>query len=154
MTGNNLDQQQTYQQRQNKQEEEEDPTRSTTSLLFLALHHLFVTLRPTSLAHVPITRTAAFASRLIIASTHLPSTIALPALQFIHKTLLIPHPPLDSLLSSEDRIHTGGGTYRADIDDVQVCNPFGGCWYSLSLLTRHADGEIREIACQISDFIR
>jgi nucleolar complex protein 3 len=141
-------------QDQQRQNEDDDPTKSISTLLFLALTRLFDTLRPTSVAHVPITRTAAFASRLIIASAHFPPLTALQALQFVHRNLLSPYSALDALLSSEDRIHTGGGSYRADIDDVQVCNPFGGCWYSLAALTQHAHGEIRELACQISDFIR
>jgi len=139
---------------QQRKTDDEDPAQSISSLLFLALTRLFDTLRPTSVAHVPITRTAAFASRLIIASAHFPSSTALEALQFVHRTLLSPYPALDALLSSEDRIHTAGGSYRADLDDVQVCNPFGGCWYSLAVLTRHTHGEIRELACQISNFLR
>jgi len=60
-------------------------------------------------------------------------------------------PKLEALLSTEDR--TVDGVYRPDLDDPQLCNPFGTSFWELHILQQsHFDARVREQAKILSSF--
>lgn len=105
---------------------------STADLLFRCLNLIFFS-RHASTANSPPWRAAAFAKRLTEAALHLPSVTAIRALEFVRK-LVVKEPRLEALLSTEDR--TVDGIYRSEMDDPQLCNPFGASFWELSLIYR------------------
>jgi nucleolar complex protein 3 len=97
-------------------------------------------------------RSAAFAKRLLIASLHWPPSCALRALEFV-ESLVAKDPKLEALLSTEDR--RVDGVYLPDIDDPQLCHPFGTSFWELSLLKQHHhDNRVREAAHNLSNYRR
>jgi len=115
---------------------------SVADMLFRALNIVF---SPSSTRNAsPLWRSAAFAKRLLIASLNWPPATALRALDFVGR-LIAKDPKLEALLSTEDRIVDG--VYRPDIDDPQLCNPFGTSFWELHILRRsHFDARVREAA--------
>lgn len=123
---------------------------SVADMLFRALN---IVLSPRSSGTAsPPWRSAAFAKRLLIASLHWPPATALRVLDFVGD-MIARDAKLEALLSTEDR--TVDGIYRADIDDPQLCNPFGTAFWELHILHQsHFDARVREAAKILSNFSR
>lgn len=125
-------------------------SQSVADMLFRALNIVF-SLRSSATASPPW-RSAAFAKRLLTASLNWPPTTVLRALDFVGG-LIAKDPKLEALLSTEDR--TVDGVYRPDLDDPQLCNPFGTSLWELHILQRsHFDARVREEAKVLSNFTR
>ncbi|KAJ7285869.1 nucleolar complex-associated protein-domain-containing protein [Mycena rebaudengoi] len=133
-----------------QQQQQQHRGASTTDMLFRALDIVF---SPRTFgAAAPPWRAAAFAKRLLTAALHWPPGAALRALDFVGG-LLAKDAKLAALLSTEDR--TLDGAYRADLDDPQLCNPFGTCFYELVALgERHWDARVRTEAAKVLNFTR
>ena len=123
---------------------------SVADMLFRALNIVF---SPRSSGTTsPPWRSAAFAKRLLTASLSWPPATALRALDFV-EGLIAKDPKLEALLSTEDR--TVDGMYRPDVDDPQLCNPFGTSFWELHILHQsHFDARVREAAKSLSIFSR
>jgi nucleolar complex protein 3 len=120
---------------------------STADLLFRCLDLIFFS-RHASTANSPPWRAAAFAKRLLECSLQLPSTTAIKAIGFARR-LVVKEPKLEALLSTEDR--TVDGVYRPEMNDPQLCNPFGASFWELSMLTRdHWDENVRAEADKLA----
>ncbi|KAG5221664.1 nucleolar complex-associated protein [Salix suchowensis] len=112
---------------------------SLSDLLFHALSIVFFNGKTASGGPPPAWRSAAFGKRILSAALHWPSCSALRALEFTQR-LLAKDPKLEALLSTEDRAFDG--VYRPDVDDPQLCNPFGTAFWELNLLaTFHGDAK-------------
>ncbi|CAE7127135.1 unnamed protein product [Rhizoctonia solani] len=122
---------------------------SSADLLFRALNKVFAP-RTASTEHPPW-RVAAFAKRLLTASTHFPPTSSVRALEFVH-ALIVKYPQLDTLLGSEDR--AANGVYRPDVDDPQLANAFASSAWEVQLLTSHWDEGVRTAVLKIANFVR
>lgn len=123
---------------------------SVADMLFRALNIVFSP-RSSGIASPPW-RSAAFAKRLLTASLNWPPATVLRALDFVGG-LIAKDPKLEALLSTEDR--TVDGLYRPDIDDPQLCNPFGTSFWELHVLHQsHFDARVREEAKKLSGFTR
>ncbi|KAH7340952.1 CBF/Mak21 family-domain-containing protein [Rhizoctonia solani] len=122
---------------------------SSADLLFRALNKVFAP-RTASTAHPPW-RVAAFAKRLLTASTHFPPATSVRALELVH-ALIVKYPQLDALLGSDDR--AANGVYRADVDDPQLANAFASSAWEAQLLTSHWDESVRTAALKIANFVR
>lgn len=123
---------------------------SVADMLFRALDIVFSP--RTSGAASPPWRSAAFAKRLLTASLNWPPATILRALDFVGG-LVAKDPKLEALLSTEDR--TVDGVYRPDIDDPQLCNPFGSSFWELQVLQQsHFDARVREQAKNLANFSR
>ncbi len=120
-------------------------TSSLANKLFRALDIVF---SPRSLgATAPSWRSAAFAKRLLGASLHWPPALALRSLHFVDG-LILKDEKLENLLFTEER--SLDGIYRPDIDDPQLCNPFGTSFWELyALRDNHYDTNVREQAQKI-----
>lgn len=122
---------------------------SVADMLFRALNIVF---SPRTFGTVaPPWRSTAFAKRLLTASLHWPPAVVLRALDFV-AGLIAKDPKLEALLSTEDR--TIDGVYRPDIDDPQLCNPFGTSFWELHSLKAHWDAGVRGKASELLDFAR
>lgn len=103
-------------------------------------------------SNAPPWRSAAFAKRLLTAALHWSRPSALRALELVH-ALIVKVPQLEALLSTEDRAFDG--VYRPDVDDPQLCHPFGTAFWELqTLATRHVDSAVRDAAKKILNFSR
>jgi len=123
---------------------------SVADMLFRALNIVFSP--RSSGAASPPWRSAAFAKRLLTASLNWPPATALRALDFVDG-LIAKDPKLEALLSTEDR--RVDGVYRPDVDDPQLCNPFGTSFWELHILHQfHFDARVREAAKNLSNFSR
>jgi len=119
--------------------------RDLTDMLFRALHIVFST--RTFGTTAPSWRSAAFAKRLLTASMHWPPEASCKAIHFVGD-LLSKDAKLHALLLTEDR--TFDGIYRAEIDDPQLCNPFGTSFWELyELVQNHWDSGVREEARRV-----
>ncbi|KAJ7046747.1 nucleolar complex-associated protein-domain-containing protein [Mycena alexandri] len=127
-----------------------DPKSGPTDMLFRALDIVF---SPRTFgAAAPPWRAAAFAKRLLTAALHWPPAAALRALDFVGG-LLAKDSKLAALLSTEERALDGA--YRADVDDPQLCNPFGTCfWELVALGGQHWDPRVRAEAEKVMAFTR
>lgn len=120
-------------------------TSSVADMLFRALHLSFS--RRTSGGGSPAWRSAAFAKRLLTASLHWPPNTATRAIEFVG-TLIERDPKLEALLNTEDR--SVDGVYRPDLDDPQLCNPFGTNFWELHvLLESHWDARVKSSAMKL-----
>ncbi|KAJ7774788.1 nucleolar complex-associated protein-domain-containing protein [Mycena metata] len=127
-----------------------DPESGPTDMLFRALEIVFSP-RTFGVA-APPWRAAAFAKRLLTAALHWPPAAALRALDFVGG-LLAKDSKLAALLSTEERALDGA--YRADVDDPQLCNPFGTCfWELVALGGQHWDPRVRAEAEKVMTFTR
>ncbi|KAK0228505.1 nucleolar complex-associated protein-domain-containing protein, partial [Armillaria fumosa] len=118
------------------------PGRTEKSLadkLFRALNIIF---SPRTLGTTaPSWRSAAFAKRLLGAAFHWPPAVTLRTLSFV-SGLLLKDEKLQSLLFTEER--SLDGVYRPDIDDPQLCNPFGTTlWELYALRDNYCDASVR-----------
>jgi len=111
------------------------------NLLFDAL--AFVFSPRTFGTSAPPWRSAAFAKRLLTASLNWSPALAIRTMDFIGD-LISKDPKLETLLSTEDRIYDG--VYRPEINDPQLCHPFGTCFWELHSLQKHWDARVRERA--------
>ena len=119
---------------------------SVADLLFRALNMVFSPRAFGSAA--PPWRSAAFAKRILIASLHWPPALTLRALEFIGG-LMHKDPKLEALLNTEDRTHDG--VYRPDIDDPQLCSPFGTSFWELFIMQQsHFDHQVREESIRLA----
>ncbi|KAJ7156004.1 nucleolar complex-associated protein-domain-containing protein [Mycena crocata] len=127
-----------------------DPGTGPADMLFRALDIVF---SPRTFgAAAPPWRAAAFAKRLLTAALHWPPASALRALDFVGG-LLAKDMKLAALLSTEERALDGA--YRADVDDPQLCNPFGTCfWELVALGGQHWDARVRAEAQKVMAFTR
>ncbi|KAG1772641.1 nucleolar complex-associated protein-domain-containing protein [Suillus occidentalis] len=123
---------------------------SIADMLFRALNIVF---SPRSSGNTAIHwRSAAFGKRLLIASLNWPPSSTLRALEFV-ESLVAKDPKLEALLSTEDR--RVDGIYLPEVDDPQLCHPFGTSFWELSLLQQHHyDGRVREAAHSLSNYTR
>ncbi|KAF8744222.1 Nucleolar complex-associated protein 3, partial [Rhizoctonia solani] len=122
---------------------------NSADLLFRALDKVFAP-RTASTAHPPW-RVAAFAKRLLTASTHFPPATSVRALEFVH-ALIVKYPQLDALLGSDDR--AANGVYRPDVDDPQLANAFASSAWEVQLLSAHWEERTRTAALKIANFSR
>ncbi|TFK29907.1 nucleolar complex-associated protein 3 [Coprinopsis marcescibilis] len=128
-----------------------DQSRSIADLCFNALQVIFSP-RSSGTGGLgnPTWRAAAFSKRLLIASLHWPPSVALQAISFV-KSLIVKHPKLEALLTTEDRTHNG--VYRADVDDPQLCHALESSLYELHLLQKvKANPRVGEEARRILDY--
>ncbi|KAF5365756.1 hypothetical protein D9758_003308 [Tetrapyrgos nigripes] len=116
---------------------------SIADMLFKALNIAFSP-RTLGKATASSSRSAAFIKRLLTASLHWPATPVLRVLSFV-QSLISKDPKLEALLTTEER--TFDGIYRPEVDDPQLCNPFGTTLWELQMLhTGHIDPQVREEA--------
>ncbi|KAF9451062.1 nucleolar complex-associated protein 3 [Macrolepiota fuliginosa MF-IS2] len=119
------------------------PSSPISDLLFRALQTVFSP-RTGGGTSTPPWRSAAFAKRLLTAALHWPPKSALRGLEFV-RDLIAKHPKLEALLSTEDRIFDG--IYRPEVDDPQLCNPYGTAFWELqTLAVSHMDPRVRAAA--------
>lgn len=119
---------------------------SVSDTLFRALHLVF-SRRTSAGASSPPWRSAAFAKRLASASLEWPPNTATRALAFVGD-LLERDPKLEALLSTDDR--SVDGVYRPELDDPQLCNPFGTNLWELHVLAdRHWSPQVRGAAAKL-----
>ena len=117
---------------------------SVSDTLFRALELAFSHRTSASGASSPPWRSAAFAKRLLTASLQWPAPTAARAVAFVG-SLLERDPKLEALLSTEDR--SVDGVYRPELDDPQLCNPFGTSLWELPVLARtHGSPQVRDAA--------
>ena len=91
----------------------------------------------------PAWRAAAFAKRLLTAALHWDPTAAIRAVEFV-AGLVRKDPKLEALLTTEDR--SFDGMYHPEVDDPQLCHPFGTSFFELALLRNHIDSGVRDAA--------
>jgi len=118
---------------------------SQAQMLFHALHLIFS--RNTGGAP-PTWRAAAFAKRLLTAALHWDPATAIRAVDFV-AGLVRNNPKLEALLTTEDR--SFDGMYQPEVDDPQLCHPFGTSFFELVLLGKnHIDPGVRNAARALS----
>ncbi|KAK7693590.1 hypothetical protein QCA50_003159 [Cerrena zonata] len=121
---------------------------STSEMLFRALQLAFSP--RASVAASPPWRSAAFAKRLLTASMHWPPATVVRAIDFV-TGLVERDSKLEALLSTDDR--SVNGVYRPDLDDPQLSNPFGTCFWELLLLSQqHWNSSVRVAAKKLLDY--
>ncbi|KAF9005619.1 nucleolar complex-associated protein-domain-containing protein [Cyathus striatus] len=124
-------------------------TESIADMLFRALDLVFSP--RTSGSAAPPWRSAAFSKRLLLASLHWPPPIAIRAIKFV-LDLVAKDRKLEALLCTEDRIFDG--VYRPEVDDPQLCHPFGTSFYEvLALQMLHFDPTVRKVAEKLQNFV-
>lgn len=120
---------------------------SLGDMLFRALN---VALSPRTFGTTPPWRSAAFAKRLLSAALHWPPSVALRALDLV-RGLVAKDAKVEALLSTEDRLFDG--VYRPEVDDPQLCHPFGSSFFELhALKNNHWDPRVREEAQKLVNF--
>ena len=118
---------------------------SQAQLLFHALHLNFS--RNTG-GGPPVWRAAAFAKRLLTAALHWDPATAIRTVEFV-AGLVRKDPKLEALLTTEDR--SFDGIYQPEVDDPQLCHPFGTSFFELVLLKNHIDPGVRDAARTLAD---
>nr|GAT58714.1 predicted protein [Mycena chlorophos] len=117
---------------------------TTADMLFRALELGFT---PRATGGNPAWRAAAFAKRLLSAALHWSPANALRVINFV-TSLISRDSRLQSLLSTEEQALDG--TYRADVDDPQLCNALGTCLWELGILgDQHWDPRVRTAAAKL-----
>ena len=111
---------------------------SQAQVLFHALHLIFSC---NTGGAPPAWRAAAFAKRLLTASLHWDPATAIRAVEFV-AGLVRKDPKLEALLATEDR--SFDGMYQPEVDDPQLCHPFGTSFFELTLLKNHIDPSVRD----------
>lgn len=118
---------------------------SQAQMLFHVLHLIFFR---NAGGVPPAWRAAAFSKRLLTAALHWESAAAVQAVQFVGG-LMRRIPKLEALLTTEDR--SFDGVYQAEMDDPQLCNPFGTSLFELMLLgENHVDPVVRDAASTLA----
>ncbi|CAK5277429.1 unnamed protein product, partial [Mycena citricolor] len=116
-----------------------------TEQLFRALELSFAPRSAGSAA--PPWRAAAFAKRLLTASLHWSPKAALRSIKFV-AGLIGRDGKIAAMLSTEERALDG--SYRPEVDDPQLCNPFGTCFWELpALSSQHWDPDVRSEAAKV-----
>jgi len=109
-------------------------------MLFHALHLIF----SRNTGGAPAWHAAAFAKRLLTAALHWDPATAIRAVEFVAE-LVRKNPKLEALLATEDR--SFDGIYQPEVDDPQLCHPFGTSFFELVLLEKsHIDPGVRSAA--------
>ena len=122
---------------------------TVADMLFRTLHLVFT--RRAAGSASPSWRSAAFAKRLLTASLLWPPDTATRAIAFVGD-LVERDPKLEALLSTEDR--SVNGVYRPEVDDPQLCNPFGTNFWELhTLARRHCHSRVVEAARKLLHFV-
>jgi nucleolar complex protein 3 len=107
-------------------------------MMFHALHLIFFRNTP------PSWRAAAFAKRLLTAALHWDPATAIRAVELV-TGLVRKDPKLEALLTTEDR--SFDGVYQPEVDDPQLCHPFGTSFFELVLLEKnHINPGVRDAA--------
>jgi len=71
-------------------------------------------------------------------------------LNLVHD-LIAKNPKLETLLFAED--HIFDGNYRADVDDPQLCHPYGTAFWELQVLAAyHMDSSVRIAAEKLLNY--
>ncbi|KAF8636707.1 hypothetical protein AX17_003510 [Amanita inopinata Kibby_2008] len=122
---------------------------TTADLLFRALHVVFSPRSSGTAA--PSWRSAAFGKRLLTACLNWPPTVTVRVLDFVGG-LISKDSKVEALLSTEDRVYAG--IYRPEVDDPQLCHPFGTCFWELLALRNHSDTRVQEKAHELTQFTR
>ena len=118
---------------------------SQVQMLFHALHLIF----SRNIGGVPPAwRAAAFAKRLLTAALHWEPATAIRTVEFV-AGLVRKDPKLEALLTTEDR--SFDGIYQPEVDDPQLCHPFGTSFFELVLLKNHIDPGVRDAARTLAD---
>ncbi|KAG0143847.1 hypothetical protein CROQUDRAFT_48234 [Cronartium quercuum f. sp. fusiforme G11] len=112
--------------------------RSKLDVLLRALHLALLQPRTT----IPPLRAQAFTKRLLTISLSLPPSSVLRIFGFLNK-LLHRQPAIQSLFE-QDEEKKGGGVYRAEVDDVGLCNAQGAVGWEVWALEKHWDERVRE----------
>ncbi|KAJ1938311.1 hypothetical protein FBU59_004478, partial [Linderina macrospora] len=120
----------------------EATVRSESDLMFECLELMFLGRTKVS----SVTRVASFVKRLAEGALYWPSKTAVRAIGFINK-LMIKYPNLDRLFASDEQ--AGSGLYLKDIDDPDMCNPFGTCVYEIHWLQTHHNAGVRAAAARL-----
>jgi nucleolar complex protein 3 len=120
-------------------------SQSPSDMLFRALNLAFSA--RSSASGSPSWRSTAFAKRLLTAALNWPPSTAVRAIEFVGR-LIVRDNKLEALLSTNDR--SADGIYRADVDDPQLCQPFGTSFWELLLLENgHYDKKVQEAARKV-----
>lgn len=121
---------------------------SQAQMVFHVLHLIF---SRNTRSGSPAWRAAAFAKRLLTAALQWDSATTIRTVQFVAR-LVGESPKLEALLTTEDR--SFDGMYQPEMDDPQLCHPFGTSFFELMLLKNHIDPGVREaartLACYLS----
>ncbi|KAJ1951692.1 hypothetical protein EC988_003965 [Linderina pennispora] len=125
----------------------EATVRSEADLLFECLELMFLGRTKVS----SVTRVAAFVKRLAEGALYWPPKTAVRAIAFIHK-LMVKYPHLDRLFASDEQ--AASGLYLKDIDDPDMCNPFGSCVYEIHCLQTHHNATVRAAAARLLAFVK
>ncbi|KIY50892.1 nucleolar complex-associated protein 3 [Fistulina hepatica ATCC 64428] len=133
---------------------------SIADMLFRALDIAF---QPRGSGSTGSERSAAFAKRLLTAALNWPPAVVVRTLDFIEKRLIAKQPKLLAMLLSDDDDDGGGGgggralssgTYRPDIDDPDLANPFAtSFWEVRQLATSHWHADVRARAQKLFNMV-
>jgi len=104
---------------------------SQAQMLFHVLHLIF---SRDAGGVPPAWRAAAFAKRLLTAALQWDPATAIRAVEFV-AGLVRKNTKLEALLGTEDR--SFDGVYQSEVDDPQLCHPFGTSFFELMLLEKH-----------------
>lgn len=99
-------------------------------------------------SNTPI-RIAAFTKRLMTASLNMPEKSALAILGMLNKMAWRHQRRLQGLFSTEDRV--GDGTYKMDIDEPEISNPYAATIWETVLLKKHYSPKVAKAAKQLPD---
>ena len=114
---------------------------SQVQMLFHALHLIF---SRNAGGVPPAWRAAAFAKRLLTAALQWDPATAVRAIEFV-AGLVRKNSKLEALLTTEDR--SFDGMYQSEVDDPQLCHPFGTSFFELVFLGKyHIDRGVRDAA--------
>lgn len=97
-------------------------------------------------SNTPI-RIAAFTKRLMIISLNMPEKSALAILGMLNKMARKHQQRLRGLFSTEDRV--GDGTYKMDIDEPEISNPYAATVWETVLLRKHYSPKVAEAAKEL-----
>ncbi|KAH0604762.1 uncharacterized protein H6S33_006430 [Morchella sextelata] len=97
-------------------------------------------------SNTPI-RIAAFTKRLMTSSLNMPEKSALATLGMLNKMARKHQRRLHGLFSTEERV--GDGTYKMDIDEPEISNPYAATIWETVLLRKHYSPKISEAAKEL-----
>lgn len=97
-------------------------------------------------SNTPI-RIAAFTKRLMTTSLNMPEKSTLAILGMLNKMARRHQRRLQGLFSTEDRV--GDGTYKMDIDEPEISNPYAATIWETVLLRKHYSPKIAEAAKEL-----
>lgn len=117
-------------------------------MLLRALNSLFFSQSHSHLQKftTPI-RLAAFAKRMATASLNMPEKSALAIVGLLSKLSAKHKRRLQTLFSTEDVV--GDGTYRIDVDEPEISNPFAATIWETALLKNHYSPKVAQAAREL-----